>query len=98
MQKSGNLDEAFRALKEFADLCPGQDDIRLMLADQLSKLDRKDEAIEQLQTLWARYSAEGKDDEAQAIFERIKAIDPAAQPRVKPDSRSSRGGDLVFLD
>src|SRR6476469_3585145 len=66
MQKSGNLDEAFRSLKEFADLCPGQDDIRLMLADQLSKLERKDEAIEQLQILWARYSAEGKQAEAQA--------------------------------
>src|SRR5512133_171089 len=36
MQKSGQLDEAFRALKEFADLCPDQDDIRLMLADQLT--------------------------------------------------------------
>src|SRR6266542_3979216 len=47
MQKGGKIDEAFRALKEFADLCPDQDDIRLMLADQLSKLDRKDEAIEQ---------------------------------------------------
>jgi len=32
MQKVGKLDEAFRALKEFADLCPGQDDVRLMLA------------------------------------------------------------------
>ena len=29
MQKAGKIDEAFRALKEFADLCPDQDDIRL---------------------------------------------------------------------
>ena len=98
MQKAGNLDEAFRSLKEFADLCPGQDDIRLMLADQLSKLGRKEEAIEQLQTLWARYQAEGKDADAQTIVERMKAIDPAAEPRAKQDSRSNRGGDLVFLD
>ena len=48
MQKGGKLDEAFRALKEFADLCPGQDDVRLMLADQLIKADRKPEALEQL--------------------------------------------------
>jgi tetratricopeptide (TPR) repeat protein len=98
MQKAGNLDEAFRSLKEFADLCPGQDDIRLMLADQLSKLERKDEAIEQLQTLWARYHAEGKNDDAQSVLEKIKAIDPKAQPRAKEDARSARGGDLVFLD
>src|SRR5918911_259247 len=64
MQKAGNMNEAFRALSEFADLCPDQDDIRLMLADQLSKLGRKDEAIEQLQLLHERYSAEGRDAEA----------------------------------
>ena len=98
MQKAGNLDEAFRALKEFADLCPGQDDIRMMLADQLSKLGRKDEAIEQLQIVWARYNAEGKTAEAQAALDRMKAIDPAAQPTAKQDSRSARSGDLVFLD
>jgi tetratricopeptide (TPR) repeat protein len=98
MQKSGNLDEAFRSLKEFADLCPGQDDIRLMLADQLSKLERKDEAIEQLQMLWARYKAEGKEADAQAALAKMKSIDPAAEPQAKSDSRSARGGDLVFLD
>ena len=98
MQKAGNLDEAFRSLKEFADLCPGQDDIRLMLADQLSKLERKDEAIEQLQILWARYTAEGKHADAQAALAKMKSIDPAAEPQAKSDSRSARGGDLVFLD
>ena len=98
MQKAGNLDEAFRSLKEFADLCPGQDDIRLMLADQLSKLGRKEEALEQLQTLWARFQAEGKQGEAQTIVARMKAIDPAAEPRATEGARSNRGGDLVFLD
>jgi tetratricopeptide (TPR) repeat protein len=98
MQKSGNLDEAFRSLKEFADLCPGQDDIRLMLSEQLSKLGRKEEAIEQLQTLFARYSADGNQADAQAMVERMKAIDPAAQPRQSGDSRTARGADLVFLD
>src|SRR6478735_9904284 len=45
MQKAGKKDEAFRALKEFADLCPDQDDIRLTLADQLTKADRKSETV-----------------------------------------------------
>src|SRR5919204_6019618 len=60
MQKAGQMDEAFRALKEFADLCPDQDDIRLMLAEQLSKQERKTEALQQLQTLYAKLEAEGR--------------------------------------
>src|SRR3954471_12685830 len=60
MQSAGKTDEAFRALKEFADLCPDQDDIRLMLADQLSKKGKGAEAIEQLQMLYVRYSHEGR--------------------------------------
>src|SRR6476469_7008896 len=54
MQKGGKIDEAFRALKEFADLCPDQDDIRLLLADQLSKQERGSEALDQLQVLYER--------------------------------------------
>ena len=56
-KKAGQLEEAFRALKEFADLCPDQDDIRLMLADQLTKRERKAEAIDQLQTLTSHSSS-----------------------------------------
>src|SRR5688572_32571758 len=41
MQKIGKMDEAFHALKEFADLCPSQDDVRLMLAEQLTRAGRK---------------------------------------------------------
>jgi len=82
MQKVGKLDEAFRALKEFADLCPGQDDVRLMLAEQLARADRKPEALEQLQLLYDTLEAEGRTTEAAA----------AATPR----QRKKDG--LVFLD
>ncbi|MDB4907268.1 MAG: hypothetical protein JWO05_2052 [Gemmatimonadetes bacterium] len=99
VQKTGNLDEAFRALKEFADLCPDQDDIRLMLADQLSKADKKGEAIEQLQLLYARYHHEGRSGEAEATYARMKAIDPDAEPAGRVSTSSSSGpGGLVFLD
>ncbi|HEY0995533.1 MAG TPA: tetratricopeptide repeat protein, partial [Gemmatimonadaceae bacterium] len=98
MQKSGRMDEAFRALKEFADLCPDQDDIRLMLADQLSRQERGPEAVEQLQTLFDRYSAEGRAPEAQATLDRIKAIDPGYEPRTTGQQRSQKSDDLVFLD
>src|SRR5215204_4722364 len=81
MQKSGKLDEAFRALKEFADLCPDQDDIRLMLADQLSREKRPEEAIEQLQTLYERYAESGRDVEARATIDRMRSIDPTVTPR-----------------
>jgi tetratricopeptide (TPR) repeat protein len=101
MQKSGQLDEAFRALKEFADLCPDQDDIRLMLAEQLSKKDRKREAIEQLQHLYEKFVAEGRGAEARATIDRMKAIDPDAEPSSKEGitaGRNQKSSDLVFLD
>jgi tetratricopeptide (TPR) repeat protein len=97
MQKAGKIDEAFRALKEFADLCPDQDDIRLLLADQLSKQERGQEAIEQLQMLYERYSAQGRELEARATVDRMKAIDPAVKPR-ESGASSSRSNDLIFLD
>src|SRR5829696_7143350 len=100
MQKAGQLDEAFRALKEFADLVPDQDDIRLMLAEQLAKMDRKGEALSQLQTLYEKFESEGRRAEARATVDRMRAIDPAAEPKAPPEaqSRQQKSADLVFLD
>ncbi len=98
MQKAGKMDEAFRALKEFADLCPDQDDIRLMLAEQLSKRDRKDEALHQLQTLYEKFDSEGRTAEARATVDRMKAIDPAVEPRRTGPQTAQKSNDLVFLD
>src|ERR1019366_5546522 len=98
MQKAGQMEEAFRALKEFADLCPDQDDIRLMLAEQLTKADRKTEALEQLQMLYARYDGAGRAAEAQATFERMKAIDPNAQAKSGEAGKRAKSDDLVFID
>ncbi|MCC6317768.1 MAG: tetratricopeptide repeat protein [Gemmatimonadaceae bacterium] len=98
MQKGGNLDEAFRALKEFADLCPDQDDIRLMLAEMLTKENRKPEALEQLEQLYAKLDAEGRAAEARATMDRIKAIDPELTPRSTGAWQAQKSNDLVFLD
>ena len=99
MQKSGQIDEAFRALKEFADLCPDQDDIRQMLAEQLTKADRKSEALEQLQLLYARYDAEGREAEATATVERMKAIDPNAEAKASAgNAKTKSSDDLIFID
>lgn len=99
MQKGGNINESFRALKEFADLCPGQDDIRLMLAEQLSRADRKGEALEQLQIVYETFDSEGRASEAAATLERMRAIDPAVEPAKsdRPRKRNSSDG-LIFLD
>ena len=98
MQSAGQTDEAFRALKEFADLCPDQDDIRQMLADQLSRKGRGAEAIEQLQLLHERYTEQGRKTEARATVDRMKTIDPASRPRTPTGSRRQGGDSLVFLD
>jgi len=99
MQKAGQKDEAFRALKEFADLCPDQDDIRLMLADQLLKADRKDEAIEQLSSLHERLLAAGQSAEAEATMVRMRAIDPQAKVKTARRSREAKvADDLIFID
>ena len=98
MQKSGKLNEAFRALKEFADLCPDQDDIRLMLADQLHRAKRGSEAIEQLQLAYERYMQEGRQAEADAAVARMKAIDQSVEPRQPGSAPKRNTGDLVFLD
>ncbi len=98
MQTGGQLDEAFRALKEFADLCPDQDDIRLMLADQLSKKDRKGEALEQLQVLYQKFEHEGRGADMRATVDRMRAIDPAAEPKSGSGPRHPKSTDLVFLD
>lgn len=108
MHKAGNADEAFRALAEFADLCPDQTDIRLMLAEQLAKAGKKDQAIEQLQILHAQLHREGRGAEAEAAASRMKAIDPSVEPRTDGGGAGGGGGagsgggggsdDLVFLD
>ena len=99
VQKAGKLDEAFRALKEFADLCPDQDDFRLVLADQLAKAGRKDDAIEQLQVLHERYDAAGRAGDAAGIATRLRTLNPEIQPRsAATPTRARKSAELVFLD
>jgi tetratricopeptide (TPR) repeat protein len=98
MHRAGKDTEAFKALQEFADLCPGQDDIRLMLADQLARAGKAPEAIEQLQILHESLDAEGRTAEAQATVERMHTLDPNVEPRRSKTPRQKEAGGLVFLD
>ena len=98
MEKSGDISEAFRALKEFADLCPGQDDVRLMLAEQLSRAGRTQESLEQLQIVYEAMLAEDRGAEATATLERIRALDPNFAPRAGMTRQQAKREGLVFLD
>ncbi len=97
-QKAGNLNDAFKALKEFAELVPGQHDVRMMLADQLVKAERKDEAIEQLQLGYAQAVADGLDHDAEKLAAKMKEIDPSVEPKADGTASGDGGGGLVFLD
>lgn len=98
MEKGGDISEAFRALKEFADLCPGQDDVRLMLAEQLGRASRTGEALEQLQIVYEAMLAEDRGAEATATLERIRALDPNFAPRAAMSRQQAKREGLVFLD
>jgi tetratricopeptide (TPR) repeat protein len=98
MEKSGKTEEAFRALTEFLSLVPDQDDIRQMLADQLIKAKKLPDAIEQLQTLYERLSGEGDLAKADAVADKLRALDPKIELRAAGSSQTSGGGDLVFID
>ena len=98
MHRAGRDTDAFKALQEFADLCPGQDDIRLMLADQLARAGKKSEAIEQLQILHESLDAEGRASEAEATVQRMQSLDPSVEPRRSNTSRPKEQDGLVFLD
>lgn len=98
MEKGGDISEAFRALKEFADLCPGQDDVRLMLAEQLTRAGRTQESLEQLQIVYEAMLAEDRGAEATATLERIRTLDPNFAPRVAMSRQQAKREGLVFLD
>ncbi|MEO8294354.1 MAG: tetratricopeptide repeat protein [Gemmatimonadota bacterium] len=95
MNQVHQLDEAFKAVKAFADQFPGNQEIRFMLSDLLRASSRTTEAREQLQKLTADLEAKGDTVGARKTRERLQAIDelPAAVAPSAP-----KRGDLVFLD
>ncbi|MEX0909548.1 MAG: tetratricopeptide repeat protein, partial [Gemmatimonadaceae bacterium] len=67
-------------------------------AEQLTRAGRKTEAFEQLQILHEQLDAEGRQDEAAATVERLKALNPTAEPRRATGGTRRRTNELVFLD
>ncbi|MEP7327044.1 MAG: tetratricopeptide repeat protein [Gemmatimonadota bacterium] len=94
MNQVHQLEEAFKAVKAFADQFPGNQDIRLMLSDLLRASSRTTEAREQLEKLTEDLEAKGDAIGARRTRERLQAINEEDKA---PVARARRN-DLVFLD
>jgi tetratricopeptide (TPR) repeat protein len=100
MNALGQLDQAFQAVKLFADQFSGSQEIRSMLVDLLRATSRGDEAREQLEKMAHDLEAAGDKTGARKTRERLHGIEPdhssaSANPA---GSAPPRRGDLVFLD
>jgi tetratricopeptide (TPR) repeat protein len=100
MNALGQLDQAFQAVKLFADQFSGSQEIRSMLVDLLRATSRGDEAREQLEKMAEDLEATGDKAGARKTRERLQGLDPDEGAPAVPSKASSgpRRGDLVFLD
>src|SRR4051794_36675713 len=100
MNALGQLDQAFQAVKLFADQFSGSQEIRSMLVELLRATSRGDEAREQLERMAEDLEASGDKAGARKTRERLHGLEtdqpPAAAPA--PTGPPRRGGDLIFLD
>jgi tetratricopeptide (TPR) repeat protein len=95
MNGVGQLEEAFAAVKLFADQFHTNPDIRLMLVELLRASSRTEEAKEQLEKLASELEARGDSSGARRTRERLHAIE-GERPGAVGTKRSAN--DLVFLD
>jgi tetratricopeptide (TPR) repeat protein len=101
MNALGQLDQAFQAVKLFADQFSGSQEIRSMLVELLRATSRGDEAREQLEKMAHDLEASGDKAGARKTRERLHGLDsePSSGPAAAPAQGSPRrGGDLIFLD
>jgi tetratricopeptide (TPR) repeat protein len=89
---AGDVDEALRALVEFADLVPDDAEIRLALAAQYEVREHVDEAVEQLGLAYAQLRAAGDESQAEEVAARLRVLDEdvdldafVARSRVVPE-------------
>ncbi len=100
MNALGQLDQAFQAVKLFADQFSGSQEIRSMLVDLLRATSREDEAREQLEKMALDLEAMGDKAGARRTRDRLQS-DPETTAASEPASAPAPGprrGDLIFLD
>jgi tetratricopeptide (TPR) repeat protein len=102
MNALGQLDQAFQAVKLFADQFSGSQEIRSMLVELLRATSREDEAREQLEKMAEDLEAMGDKAGARKARERLStAASETADPHPPTPAAapsSPRRGDLIFLD
>jgi tetratricopeptide (TPR) repeat protein len=99
MNALGQLDQAFQAVKLFADQFSGSQEIRSMLVDLLRATSRGDEAREQLEKMAQDLEATGDKSGARKTRERLQGLEQDhPQPPASPPGPPPKRGDLVFLD
>jgi tetratricopeptide (TPR) repeat protein len=103
MNALGQLDQAFQAVKLFADQFSGSQEIRSMLVELLRATSREDEAREQLEKMAEDFEAMGDKAGARKARERLSTADAGEHPHppapaAAPAPGSPRRGDLIFLD
>ena len=98
MNALGQLDQAFTAVKDFADQFPSNKEIRLMLSELLRASDRFEEAREQLEKLASDLEARGDTQGARKTLARLQALDAEESDAVPKAPSRPKPGELVFLD
>jgi len=103
MNALNQLDEAFNAVKSFADQFPGNKEIRLMLSELLRASSRNAEAREQLEKLASDLEARGDTIGARKTLMRLQALDAEESTTIPAESAKLgpikiKSADLVFLD
>ncbi len=96
MNATSQLDEAFSAVKEFADQFSTNQDIRLMLVELLRAAHRENEAKEQLEKLALDLEARGDKSGARKTRERMEAIEHGSEP--EQEAAALGKNDLIFID
>lgn len=95
MHGVGQAEEAFKALRLFADQYSANPDIRLMLVELLRASSRTEEAREQLEKLAGELDSRGDARGAQRTREQLHSLETEG-PAGSGTPRS--GGDLIFID
>lgn len=94
MQKAGQLEEAFKALKKFAEMSPGSDEIWGLLAQQARTQAKTPEATEQVDKLLAEFEAKEK-----VVTQRKSRMSRSmVTGETIPEDTGPKKGELVFLD
>jgi tetratricopeptide (TPR) repeat protein len=93
VRAAGDVDEALRALVEFADLVPDDAEVRLALATQYQAHDHEEEAKQQLGLAYATFLAAGDQVRADEVAVRLQALDEEVDLEAYVESRRAGGAD-----